>query len=133
MTTLAAVRTIAAALAAGALLCACTELQNRTKFAHAQEITTQLDQHPEVLRHTPAGGYSYRADTSATGKVTLTIAGVTNRDDQNGLLQVLRNLQMDKQGDWNAIRVLFYEKTVPAPETPAGVTYVNLLRQETIY
>jgi len=112
-----------------ALLAGCSSISNTIKYQQAAAVTGQLDQHAFVLRHTAAGSYTYTATSPSQGKVVLSVAGITDGDDQDAILKVLEAHRFDTHRDWDEIRILFYEKTVPAPQ---GVTYVHLLRQETI-
>lgn len=112
-----------------ALLAGCTSVSENIKYQQSAAVTNQLDEHAFVLRHTPAGSYTYVAATPTQGKVVLDVAGVTDHDDQDAILKVLEGHRFDTHRDWDEIRVFFYEKTVP---TPQGGKYVNLLRQETI-
>jgi hypothetical protein len=112
-----------------ALLAGCSSISSNIKYQQAAAVTDQLNQHAFVLHHTPAGSYTYDATTPTQGKVVLSVAGITDHDDQNAILKVLEAHRFDTHRDWDEIRVLFYEKTVP---TPQGAAYVNLLRQETI-
>jgi len=112
-----------------ALLTGCSAVSNNIKYQQSAAVANQLDEHPFVLHHTPAGSYSYYTTSPSQGKVILSVAGVTDRDDQDAILKVLENHRFDTHRDWDEIRVLFYETTVP---TPQGTTYVHLLRQEVI-
>lgn len=112
-----------------ALLAGCSSISSNIKYQQAAAVTDQLDQHAFVLRHTAAGSYTYAATTPTQGKVILSVAGITDHDDQDAILKVLEAHRFDTHRDWDEIRVLFYEKTVPSLQ---GATYVNLLRQETI-
>lgn len=112
-----------------ALLAGCSSISNNIKYQQSAAVINQLDEHPFILQHTAAGSYTYAATTPTQGKVVLSVAGVTNRDDQDAILKILASHRFDTHRDWDEIRVFFYEKTVPAPQ---GDNYVNLLRQETI-
>jgi hypothetical protein len=122
-------RRILLLLAIAAFGAGCSDYQSAAQYQEAASVTDHLQSHAFVLQHTPAGSYSYIATSLAPGKVGLTVAGVTNKDDQDAILNSLRSHRFDKDRGWDEIRVLFYQKAIL---TPQGVTYFNLLRQEII-
>jgi hypothetical protein len=112
-----------------ALLAGCSSISSNIKYQQAAAVTDQLDQHTYVLRHTPAGSYTYAATTPTQGKVVLYIAGVTDHDDQDAILKVLESHRFDTHRDWDEIQVFFYEKTIL---TAQGGQFVDMLRHEKI-
>jgi hypothetical protein len=116
-------------LAAAGLAAGCSSYRDATQYQNAASVTSHLDDHSFVLQHTPPGSYSYSATSPSLDKVVLSVAGVTNLDDQNAILATLRSHRFDKDRNWDELLVLFYEKV---QQTPQGVAYVDLLRQEKI-
>jgi hypothetical protein len=113
-----------------AALCAgCSSYTNTVKYQQASGVVNQINDHDLGLRHTPAGSYTYEATSQGQGKVLLSVAGVTNHDDQDQIIKVLESHRFDTHRDWDSIEVRFYEKAAP---TPQGVNYVNLLREQRI-
>ena len=121
-----------AALGLLPLLAACGTVASGMKFQQAEGVVAQLDENRRVLSHTPAGSFSYTASAPTLGNVELSIAGITNPDDQEAVLQVLGRHRFEKERDWNRIRVYFYETATPDPSAPQGVRYGNLLRTATV-